>query len=188
MINFLICFVLFFTVASVGQFSAAQGQVDLSPDSDITDETLLISRLMKNYDPASRPVFNGSKSVDVKFSLVFIQICDMDEINQILTSNVWLELEWIDERLVWNRSDYNNLDKIRIPCNRLWVIYLDIFAIQLYLLNLYFLLNLFEFISRTLLSLKFVYFNAFTDFTFSVRLKFVLAQTPRNIYYLDIAI
>lgn len=88
---------------------------------DIPDEQLLIGRLLRYYDPASRPVFNASKPVIIKFGLSFIQICDMDERNQILTTNVWLEQEWLDERLEWNKSDYNNLDKIRVPCNRIWV-------------------------------------------------------------------
>ena len=43
----------------------------------IPDEQLLIGRLFRNYDPASRPVFNASKPVIVKFGLAFIQICDM---------------------------------------------------------------------------------------------------------------
>jgi len=44
-----------------------------------------------------------------------------DERNQVLTTNIWLEQEWYDERLQWNSSEYNNLDKIRLPCNRIWV-------------------------------------------------------------------
>jgi hypothetical protein len=29
--------------------------------------------------------------------------------------------EWVDERLTWNKSQYFGMDKIRIPCNKLWV-------------------------------------------------------------------
>jgi hypothetical protein len=45
--------------------------------SQIPDEQLLIGRLLRNYDPAARPVFNASKAVVIKFGLAFIQICDM---------------------------------------------------------------------------------------------------------------
>ncbi len=55
------------------------------------DEQRLITRLLNNYDTAARPVFNASKSVPITFSLSLIQILDMDERNQILTANVWLE-------------------------------------------------------------------------------------------------
>lgn len=87
----------------------------------IPDEQILISKLLLNYDPASRPVYNASHTVTINFGLALIQICDMDERNQILTTNVWLEQEWKDERLTWNKSEFNNLDKIRLPCNRLWL-------------------------------------------------------------------
>ena len=43
----------------------------------IPDEQRLISMLLKNYDPAARPVFNASKPVVVKFGFLLIQICDM---------------------------------------------------------------------------------------------------------------
>jgi hypothetical protein len=44
---------------------------------NIPDEQLLIARLLRNYDPAARPVYNASKSVVIKFSFSLIQICDM---------------------------------------------------------------------------------------------------------------
>ena len=37
------------------------------------------------------------------------QIIDLDEKNQILTSNVWLDLTWKDAYMMWNVSDYNNI-------------------------------------------------------------------------------
>ncbi|KAI0214557.1 Neuronal acetylcholine receptor subunit alpha-10 [Lamellibrachia satsuma] len=44
-----------------------------------------------------------------------------DEVNQVLTTNVWLEQEWNDERLVWDPSEYNGLHTLRIPCQRIWL-------------------------------------------------------------------
>ncbi|CAN8028949.1 unnamed protein product [Ixodes persulcatus] len=29
--------------------------------------------------------------------------------------------EWLDEYLVWNPSDYGNLTKLRIPCDKIWL-------------------------------------------------------------------
>ena len=57
----------------------------------VPDEQRLISRLLRGYDPAARPVYNASTPVVIKFGFSLIQICDMDERNQILTTNVWLE-------------------------------------------------------------------------------------------------
>ncbi len=34
---------------------------------------------------------------------------DLDEKNQILTSNIWLNLDWVDYSLVWNASEYGGV-------------------------------------------------------------------------------
>ena len=53
----------------------------INPDpkelASLPDETRLIYNLMRNYDPASRPVYNASKPVQIKFGMSFIQLCDM---------------------------------------------------------------------------------------------------------------
>jgi len=90
-------------------------------DSLLTDEQRLLKNLMRNYDKASRPVFNASHSVEVKFSFSLIQICDMDERNQVLTTNVWLGQEWVDESLRWNASEYGDVTVMNVPCKDLWV-------------------------------------------------------------------
>ena len=53
------------------------GILDNPSATNIPDEQYLIAKLLKNYDPASRPVFNASKPVVVKFGFALIQICDM---------------------------------------------------------------------------------------------------------------
>ena len=60
-------------------------------DQELPDEQRLLEFLLDNYDPAARPVFNASESVEVKFGFSLVQLYDMDERNQILTTNVWLE-------------------------------------------------------------------------------------------------
>ncbi|CAH8589909.1 unnamed protein product [Schistosoma mattheei] len=87
----------------------------------MTDEQRLLSKILNGYDTASRPIFNASKSVQVGFQFTLIQISQLDEVNQVLTLNVWIEQEWVDERLTWNPEDYNNLSRIRIPCQKLWL-------------------------------------------------------------------
>ncbi|XP_074650363.1 neuronal acetylcholine receptor subunit alpha-10-like [Tubulanus polymorphus] len=87
----------------------------------IPDEQRLMSMLFRNYEPASRPVYNASSTVLIKFGITMTQISDMDEVNQVLTTNVWLEQEWIDERLKWDPADYNGLRVLRVPCNKIWL-------------------------------------------------------------------
>lgn len=86
-----------------------------------TDEQRLLDKLLHGYNPASRPVYNASDVVTVKFGFTLTQVSDMDEVNQVLTTNVWLEQEWVDERLRWNPEDYGNLTILRMPCDKLWL-------------------------------------------------------------------
>ena len=64
---------------------------DADFSSFIPGEQKLIMQLLRNYDPDSRPVFNSSRSITVRFGLSLIHINDIDEKNQILTINAWLE-------------------------------------------------------------------------------------------------
>ncbi|XP_050402297.1 neuronal acetylcholine receptor subunit alpha-10 isoform X2 [Patella vulgata] len=86
-----------------------------------TDEQRLMDTILGDYNSASRPVYNASHTVTVKFGITLTQISDMDEVNQVLTINVWLEQEWEDERLLWEPSDYNGLEVLRIPCEKIWL-------------------------------------------------------------------
>ncbi|NXT96756.1 ACHB4 protein, partial [Anhinga rufa] len=44
-----------------------------------------------------------------------------NEREQIMTTNVWLNQEWIDYRLAWKPSDYEGINKLRIPAKRIWL-------------------------------------------------------------------
>ena len=46
---------------------------------------------MHNYEKAARPVVNASTALTVKIGFVLTQISSVDERNQVLTVNVWLE-------------------------------------------------------------------------------------------------
>ena len=56
-----------------------------------SDEHRLFRKLMKNYEKSVRPVINSSTTVVVRLGITLTQIFDMDERNQVLTVNVWLD-------------------------------------------------------------------------------------------------
>ncbi len=69
------------------------------------------------YDPNIRPSgtvgennnvdSNGTLFVNVELDLK--QIVSLDEVEQILTTNFYLQVSWGDPRLSWNISKYNNV-------------------------------------------------------------------------------
>ncbi|XP_015127141.1 neuronal acetylcholine receptor subunit alpha-7 [Diachasma alloeum] len=83
-------------------------------------ERALLNNLLAKYNTLERPVANESEPLEVKFGITLQQIIDVDEKNQILTTNAWLKLEWTDYNLQWNESDYGGVKDLRITPNKLW--------------------------------------------------------------------
>ncbi|KAF5906521.1 neuronal acetylcholine receptor subunit alpha-2-like, partial [Clarias magur] len=81
----------------------------------------LFKKLFIGYNKWSRPVPNTTDVVIVKFGLSIAQLIDVDEKNQMMTTNVWLKQEWNDYKLRWNPSDYDNVTSIRVPSELIWV-------------------------------------------------------------------
>ncbi|KAM9817473.1 neuronal acetylcholine receptor subunit alpha-7-like [Neosynchiropus ocellatus] len=84
------------------------------------NENRLRRELLKDYDPLVRPVKNYSDPVVVKIGFTLVQILDLDEKNQILTTNAWMSLEWNDTSLKWNAKEYNGIDIVRFPPRMIW--------------------------------------------------------------------
>ena len=64
----------------------------LTETSELSAEKVLIKHLLSNYEHVGvvgRPVVNTSETINVSYGIGLIQIIDLDEKNQILTTNVW---------------------------------------------------------------------------------------------------
>ncbi|KAL4646234.1 neuronal acetylcholine receptor subunit alpha-4-like [Arapaima gigas] len=83
-------------------------------------EERLLKTLFSRYNKLSRPVRNISDVVLVHFGLSIAQLIDVDEKNQMMTTNVWVKQEWNDYKLRWNPEDYENVTSIRIPSELIW--------------------------------------------------------------------
>ena len=83
-------------------------------------EQRLIQDLMLDYNTLERPVGNESEALLLKLGLTLQQISAVDEKNQLLITNVWLNFEWNDVNMRWNRSEYGGVSDIRIPPHKLW--------------------------------------------------------------------
>ena len=65
-------------------------------------ESRLLQNLLKSYQKYERPVAIESEPVELIFGISLQQIIDLDERNQLLKSNLWLEYSWYDVNLRWN--------------------------------------------------------------------------------------
>ncbi|KAM6950845.1 neuronal acetylcholine receptor subunit alpha-7a [Lycodopsis pacificus] len=84
------------------------------------EQSRLYKDLMAGYNPLVRPVSNDSQSLTVKLGLTLMQIMDVDEKNQVLTTNIWLQLFWDDSYLRWDPSAYPGVSNVRFPDHLIW--------------------------------------------------------------------
>ncbi|VDI17641.1 neuronal acetylcholine receptor subunit alpha-10-like [Mytilus galloprovincialis] len=88
----------------------------------LTDENeyRLVRDLMTSYDKRIRPSENHSWPLNVTFDVALAQIIDVDEKNQIITTNCWLNQGWKDYMLRWDPRKYGNTSVIRLPYTEVW--------------------------------------------------------------------
>ncbi|XP_010617796.2 neuronal acetylcholine receptor subunit alpha-3 [Fukomys damarensis] len=48
------------------------------------------------------------------------QLVKVDEVNQIMETNLWLKQIWNDYKLKWNPSDYGGVEFMRVPAEKIW--------------------------------------------------------------------
>nr|XP_033775702.1 neuronal acetylcholine receptor subunit alpha-3-like [Geotrypetes seraphini] len=83
-------------------------------------EHKLFKALFEKYNQYIRPVENASDPVIVKFEVSMSQLVKVDEVNQIMETNLWLKHIWNDYKLKWNPSEYDGIEFVRIPSDKIW--------------------------------------------------------------------
>jgi hypothetical protein len=83
----------------------------------VESEKELTKKLLKGYDKTLRP----DDTVKLKFSMHLNRIITIIEKEQILVVNVFVDHEWVDNRLKWNPSEHNNISLLRVISDLIWV-------------------------------------------------------------------
>uniref|UniRef100_A0A4W5PZN4 Uncharacterized protein n=1 Tax=Hucho hucho TaxID=62062 RepID=A0A4W5PZN4_9TELE len=81
----------------------------------------LLRDLLRDYNRMERPVANDSLPLTVRFSYTLLQVMNVDEKNQILTTNAWLQMQWFDHYLQWNQSEYPGVKTLRFTTDQVWI-------------------------------------------------------------------
>uniref|UniRef100_A0A0N4ZV96 Neur_chan_LBD domain-containing protein n=1 Tax=Parastrongyloides trichosuri TaxID=131310 RepID=A0A0N4ZV96_PARTI len=94
---------------------------DVMKNEDImNDEARLLKYILYNYDKAVRPVISATIPVKVYLGLTLTHIFNIDERNQIMEVNIWVEQFWGDERIRWDPKDFGNISKLTLPTSCVW--------------------------------------------------------------------
>lgn len=91
-------------------------QIEANPDAK-----RLYDDLLSNYNRLIRPVANNTDKITVRMGLKLSQLVDLDLKNQILTTNLWVETEWHDDKLCWEPSEYGGVEEIYVPSEIIWL-------------------------------------------------------------------
>ena len=75
-------------------------------------EEKLMKGLFKGYNKLIRPVKNSSEYVLIRMDLVLLQLINVYEKEQIMKTNVWINLKWRDFQLDWAAKDYKVKNKL----------------------------------------------------------------------------
>ncbi|XP_069500024.1 acetylcholine receptor subunit epsilon [Ambystoma mexicanum] len=85
------------------------------------EELDLYNDLFASYDKNTRPAEKVDDIIGVQIKLILTNLISLNEKEETLTTNVWIEIQWTDYRLAWNKSEYGGLELLRIPSHLLWL-------------------------------------------------------------------
>ncbi|XP_050164134.1 acetylcholine receptor subunit gamma [Myiozetetes cayanensis] len=84
-------------------------------------EEKLLQDLMSNYNRQLRPALRGDEIIDVSLKLTLTNLISLNEREETLTTNVWIEMQWSDYRLQWDPEKYDNIQQLRVPSTMVWL-------------------------------------------------------------------
>ncbi|XP_038196292.1 acetylcholine receptor subunit delta isoform X2 [Arvicola amphibius] len=89
----------------------------------LNEEQRLIQHLFKEkgYRKELRPVAHKEDRVDVAISLTLSNLISLKEVEETLTTNVWMDHAWMDSRLQWDANDFGNITILRLPSDMVWL-------------------------------------------------------------------
>lgn len=83
----------------------------------------VISSVFKGYHSEVRPYCNDTynNTVVVTIDIGVRQLVDLNEPKQTINIGAWMRMNWLDCRLRWNRSLFNEIETFAVPQNKIWI-------------------------------------------------------------------
>ncbi|KAI1712822.1 neurotransmitter-gated ion-channel ligand binding domain-containing protein [Ditylenchus destructor] len=85
------------------------------------ESTRLYEEMMSNYNKLVRPAKIPSEAIEIQFKFKLLQILDVHEKDQVLTTSGILIHKWADHRLSWVPSLYGNVTMLHVPGELIWL-------------------------------------------------------------------
>ncbi|KAI4806613.1 hypothetical protein KUCAC02_017431 [Chaenocephalus aceratus] len=87
------------------------------------EEERLINFLIteQGYNKELRPVKRQQDVVNVYLALTLSNLISLKEVDETLLTNVWIDHSWVDFRLAWNETEFDDIKELRLPSKMLWL-------------------------------------------------------------------
>lgn len=113
----MVCFKCFFGVVFIGSFITSVSCYNSSMEDIYVD-------LFKDYNKKIIPKPNDSSPLQLWFSFTLLYLQDINTVDGVITLAGFFFFHWVDKRLIWDPSIYNNLSSIVVPSEDIWKPYL----------------------------------------------------------------
>ncbi|XP_056009784.1 acetylcholine receptor subunit alpha-like [Ostrea edulis] len=98
-------------------------QANIIPHSNHSEYSLFEKLFPEenDYNSVVRPKIGNKEPVLVNVSVNLIAIHSLMETRQTLRSTVWIDLQWLDLKLAWNKTEFGNISSIIVPQKNVWI-------------------------------------------------------------------
>jgi hypothetical protein len=80
--------------------------------SSIDTYSSLMDSLLRGYSKNIRPLREQLNSVDMEITLFISSINDVIAVEQKMITSAFLHVEWIDEMMTWNDTEWGNIHRL----------------------------------------------------------------------------
>ncbi|CAI5449444.1 unnamed protein product [Caenorhabditis angaria] len=96
------------------------GQIIGDHTNAFDDPNGKLTEYIKNNSRKHIPLKSPHSRMNVYVSAGLYQIVDLDQKNNLATVSAYFDVHWYDEYLLWNSSDFGNIERIFVPIRWLW--------------------------------------------------------------------
>lgn len=87
-----------------------------SQEGNLTNYLLNTTR----YSMRFRPVLHDNHTLKIRHSLILYRIVKVDEKHHKIDLDVRIKMQWKDQNLKWNTSDYGDIKQVNLDGNEIW--------------------------------------------------------------------
>ncbi|RMX61181.1 hypothetical protein pdam_00005625 [Pocillopora damicornis] len=87
-----------------------------SREGNLTNYLLNTTR----YSMRFRPVLHDNHTLKIRHSLILYRIVKVDEKHHKIDLDVRIKMQWKDQNLKWNTSDYGDIKQVNLDGNEIW--------------------------------------------------------------------